>query len=176
MGGYIHIEDPNKCVICSGEIADHMHLCPSCGFPQNGTDDEQRDFVVNHRRNKLELKAASHRIGYAFHLLLFIPVAMFVIAIIIWQETQWLLGTEVMAIAGAAFLSIYIFGRKDPARAFGLSLLLYSLLAIPLMIFMPKVIWITHFWIVAPFIFLPIGMRSFKDWKLHADHLDGKNS
>lgn len=52
----VHIADPNHCFYCGHEISPEQKTCGVCGFPQHGTPEEQKEFLVAKRllRNKRE--------------------------------------------------------------------------------------------------------------------------
>jgi hypothetical protein len=52
----VHIEDPNHCYYCKHEISPEQPFCGICMFPQRGTPEQQKEFLVQKRllRNKRE--------------------------------------------------------------------------------------------------------------------------
>ena len=169
------IADPHKCFVCGGPVKDEEIVCHKCGFPQNGDDASQRQFLGHLRGEKNELALEGYRVWHAFNLLLVMPIVLILAANIYRQREQDTIA-EVVALFAIAFFIIWLFGRKRPYRAFGLSLALYALLTVPVFIYYPVIIMNTRCWILAPYVFLPIGMFSFKNWKEMDDDLKGKNT
>lgn len=51
----IVIEDPTVCYNCKAEgLLLSEKYCPCCGFPQNGTHEEQRDFIYQHFSDEIK--------------------------------------------------------------------------------------------------------------------------
>ncbi len=173
---HIVIEDKYKCFVCSGFVPDESINCPGCGFPQNGDESEQRYFLGQLRAEKIELKRDEYAIGRAFQMLLPVPVLLLLLSLDYWKNDHSVLNAQITGILGCTFLSIWIFGRRNPYRAFALSLVLYALITIPLFIYSPKIILSTKFMILAPYLYLPIGMQRFKAWKNLKKNLEGKNT
>lgn len=149
--------------------------CPQCGFPQNGDEASQRWFLGQLRHDKLEENKAAFGVAHTFHLLLGIPVTLFLSAYSFWKNAGNIFAAETLALTGLVFLSIWIFGHRNPYRAFAISLGLYVLLTVPLFIYKPYFL-VSHMMLIGPFVYLPIGLYSFKDWQKLDKYLDGKNS
>ena len=99
--------------------------------------------------------------GYAFQLLLLLPVFVFAGAFFRWDAGQPL-QAEIISAFGLLFLLIWLTGRKEPFRAFVLSLVLYSILTAPVLISQPWVILKLWFIPVAPYLLLIAGIISLK--------------
>jgi hypothetical protein len=150
--------------------------CPQCQFPQNGDEASQRWFLGQLRHEKVEEEKAAFRVGHAFNLLLGLPVFLLLVALYIWKNIDNILVAEVVGLIGLVFLSIWIFGRRNPYRAFAISLGLYALLTIPLFIYRPGLILGTRGILIAPYIYLFIGLQSFKYWESLDKHLEEKTT
>jgi hypothetical protein len=172
----IVIADRHKCFVCGGVVPDDTTNCPGCDFPQNGDESEQRYFLGRLRAKKIEVKRDEYSIGRAFQMLLPVPVCLLLLSLDYWKNEHAVLSAQITGLIGCTFLSIWIFGRRSPYRAFALSLALYALITIPLFIYAPKIILSTKFMIIAPYIYLPIGMHRFKAWKNLKKDLEGKNT
>jgi hypothetical protein len=171
----IVIEDPHKCFVCGGPVGDDVVECPKCGFPQHGDEASQRWFLGQLRHEKIEENYAAFRVGHTFDLLLGVPVILVFVAAGFWQAEDVLLA-EVSGLFCLAFLSTWVFGRKSPYRAFAVSLVLYEVMTVPLFIKQPSIIINTRFILLTPYLYLAIGMRSFRDWQAWDKDLEGKNT
>lgn len=172
----IVIEDPNKCFVCNEYVPDNAPECPTCQFPQNGDEASQRWFLGNLRVKKRDKNLAGFAIDKTYGHIFSMPVTFFLLALIFWKNYYNLLYAEVCGLIGLTFLSISIFGRKKPRLAFAISLGVYSLLTIPLIIYNPKIILLSSFLILVPYIILFIGLRSYKDWEILDKEVGDKNS
>ncbi len=176
---HFEIEDPHKCFCCGAFVPDDAIVCPKCGFPQNGDEVSQRRFLGELRVEKTQQALAAYRVGYAFHLLLYIPLTLFFMAFHSW-DSVYPLKSEICGLFALAFILIWYFGRKSPLRAFIISLVLYSALTIPYFIQHPGILLTGRGTIlgcvVAPYFFLFIGINNFKAWTAMGDDLKGKNT
>ena len=169
------IPDPHKCFVCGGPVKDDDIVCPKCGFPQNGDEASQRQFLGHLRGDKIEENKAAFRIGHAFNLLLGLPIGFLRVAYFCWQDGNYL-QAEIKLLFGIAFFLIWFFGRKNPSRAFALSLALYTLYTLPAFISNPWVVFIPSPMFLVPHISLIIGWVNFKYWVILDDELKGKNT
>ncbi len=172
---HIDIPDRHVCFVCGAPVFDNEVVCSKCGFPQNGDETDQRRFLGELRVEKKYEALAAYRVGHAFNLLLVIPFALFYLSLVFWQKGSFM-EAQVCGLFGVAFSLIWLFGRKKPYRAFLLSLVLYAVITLPLFVYKPSILFNTHFWIIMPYVFLLIGLYSFKDWKTLDDKLKGKNT
>ncbi|HTL82846.1 MAG TPA: hypothetical protein VL651_14130 [Bacteroidia bacterium] len=68
----VKIRDLKKCHMCgTTPLADDIIYCPSCGFPQRGTEFEQRKFILSRRVKRSEIRETQGDIGVG-RLILFI--------------------------------------------------------------------------------------------------------
>lgn len=171
----IIIEDPNSCFVCNAPFDANDTVCPTCGFPQNGDEWSQRQYLGQLRGKKIEVEKTAFRVAKAFHFLVFVPTALFLMAISYWQKNN-LLYAEVCLALSLTFASIWHFGTSKPYLAFLLSLILYALITIPIIILNPSSILSTHFFILTPYLYLPIGMYNFRKWEYLDKETSDRNS
>jgi hypothetical protein len=172
---HFDIGDPHKCFVCGGAVPDGAIECPSCGFPQNGDEVSQRRFLGELRVEKKEQRFAAYRVGYAFHLLLFLPLGIFWAAWVRWSVGN-VVQAEIRCLLGVTFFLIWFFGRSSPFRALALSLVLYTLYTLPAIISNPIIIFAPNPSFAVPHIALIVGMLNFRYWQELDENLKGKNS
>jgi hypothetical protein len=172
----ILIEDPYKCFVCSKPIANNEIECPACGFPQNGDEASQRWFLGQLRHNKLTADKEAYRVGYAFKLLLAIPIILLLFAFVMWVNYNQVFVAQITFLIALAFLSIWFWRRRDPYRAFLFSLILYTLVSIPVFIVYPTIILSSRMIVLMPYLFLYLGLKSYKQMKTLDEDLENKNT
>lgn len=135
-GGAVRIEitDPSTCFYCkSAPLGDEIVFCPSCGFPQRGTEKEQADFVWKKRALHRQLEEMQLKMDKAGNML-FITAGLFAVSYLIafLQSNAWTL-IEGGIVCGA-FVGFGFWARKNPYPAvltglifLGTILLLYAL-------------------------------------------------
>ncbi len=107
---------------------------------------------------------ALNKAGYAFKLLLLLPLFIFAGAFFRWDAGQPL-QAEIICAFGIASLLIWLTGSKHPLRTFILSLILYTLLTAPVLISQPWVILTLWFLPVVPYVLLVAGIICLKTAK-----------
>jgi len=172
---HFEIDDPHKCFVCGAAVPDGAIECPACGFPQNGDEVSQRRFLGELRVEKKEQKFAAYRVGYAFHLLLFLPLGIFHAAYLRWMAGD-IVQAEVKCLLGVTFFLIWFFGRQSPFKALTLSFVLYTLVTLPAIIANPMVIFAPNPTFALPHIAMAVGMVNYKYWQELDENLKGKNS
>lgn len=161
----IVIADRHKCFVCDGPVFDNEIECAACGFPQNGDEASQRWFLGDLRVKKRYRKEAEFAVEKAYYYLLMLSIILFLVAFVEWQKYNSILVAQVLLLFGVTFCGIWVWGRNKPRRAFTVSLIVYSLGAIPLIIYIPKIILLSHFMVLMPFFFLSYGLLRFKHWE-----------
>lgn len=136
-GGAVRIEikDPSTCFYCkSSPLGDEIVYCPSCGFPQRGTEKEQSDFVWKKRALHRQLEEMQLKMDKAGNML-FITAGLFLVSYLI-AAIQ--MGLSVLIEGGiicGAFVGFGFWARKNPYPAvltglifLGTVLLLYAII------------------------------------------------
>ena len=118
--GVIYINDPTTCFVCKkADLEIDAKYCSSCGFPQNGDQEEQREFYREHILKEREFKEAIKNVKSAQNTLFITAgvclISGFVMSAIEPEDGQWTL------IAGlfltAAFLGLGFLGKRHPLPA-----------------------------------------------------------
>lgn len=128
------------------------------------------------RVKKRDRNYAGFSINQAYVYLVYLPVVFLIAALALWKKMNQPLYAQLALLGGLTFLSIWIFGRKRPKLAFAVSLALYALITIPVIYLMPRIILYSRFFILAPYIFLWIGIKSYDTWETLDEEIGDKNS
>lgn len=150
-----------NCTHCKVEIKTEAVFCPSCGYPEKGTDIEKSKFIANNIMNKNEHFDADKKVKSARNTLYILAAATFVLNFI--QTTfqhEELSIFVVNLILSVSFLVLGVWSKKKPLAALLSALLLYITIVIINGIFEPETLYQGILWKVLIISYLGKGVYS----------------
>lgn len=173
----INITDRTRCYYChTGPLTAENRFCPSCGFPQNGTEEEQKRFITHKRilLGNLEQvgetmqKARNGLIGAA---VLFGLSYLLNAALNSWDTYVLLEGGFVTAI----FIGLAIYAGKNAYAAALSGLIVFGTLIIAYAFVDPKTIISGIIWKIIILSSLIYGLNAARQYKvIHAQLKENK--
>ncbi|MGP8217149.1 MAG: hypothetical protein ACLQQ4_16385 [Bacteroidia bacterium] len=157
--------DMSKCFYCkSSGLTEHDKFCPHCGFPQRGTEQQKRTFMIKIKYTKEELGAVKKKINRARNVLYFLAGLNIVLGIAISFTMQNQAAIIIASvIIGGIFFGLGLWCNRNPFPAILTGFFVYIVLLViegvfdPLSIF--KGIFLKIF-VISAFIY---GYRAVKD-------------
>jgi ribosomal protein L37E len=117
----IVIKDRSVCYHCKQEdLKVEDKFCHMCGFPQNGSEQEQRMFIINNRRKKSEIKEAKTMVTRGRNFL-FIVAGLNMLSFIGGGTTVLIIGL----IISAVYLGLGVWASSKPFPALLTGLIFY---------------------------------------------------
>jgi RNA polymerase subunit RPABC4/transcription elongation factor Spt4 len=109
----IVIPDYSICYHCKEEGLEETNtFCPNCGFPQFGTQLEQRKFILNFRKQKTKIRKTKESASRARYMLIFAGIVKFFM-FIGWGPIVLLIGLIISSI----YIGLGIWSKKKPLPA-----------------------------------------------------------
>ncbi len=120
-----------NCTHCKVEMKAEAVFCPSCGYPEKGTDLEKSKFIANNIMNKNEHFDADKKVKSARNTLYILAAATFVLNFIQTTYQHEDLSIFIVGlILSVSFLVLGVWSKKKPLAALLSALLLYITLII----------------------------------------------
>tara|TARA_B100000780_G_C21084623_1_gene436914 strand:- start:949 stop:1488 length:540 start_codon:yes stop_codon:yes gene_type:complete len=158
-GWQIIIKDRSICYHCKQEgLKPENKYCPNCGFPQNGTDQEQRKFIIDFRKKKSAIREAKTMVERGRNFLFIVAFLNFI---------SFIGGGTVVLIIGGIISSIYVglafWSIRKPFPALLTGLIFYGVLNLFFGILAPMFLLSGIIWKIAIVVALLFALYSVKD-------------
>jgi hypothetical protein len=163
----ITISDYSKCYYCySGPLTGENRFCPSCGFPQNGTEDEQKRFITGKRIQLGNLETIGESVSKSRNALIGAAV-LYGLSYLIYGFTgnfDSLLLIEAVIVVGT-FVGLAIYSGKNAYAAALSGLIVFCTLIVVNGCIEPKTIISGLLWKVIILSSLIYGLKAARDYK-----------
>jgi ribosomal protein L37E len=155
----IYIPDISVCYHCKKkDLNPEEKFCPDCGFPQLGTQEEQRNFILGHRIKKSNLREAKTNIIRARNYLFGTALLSFISFL-----NAGSIGIIIGLIMAAIYVGLGFWSNTKPFPAFLTGLIVYVTLIVFFGILEPLTLLSALFWKIAIIGALSYGLYSVKD-------------
>ncbi len=121
----VRVRDLKVCFYCdSSPLPGEAFFCPSCGFPQRGTEPEQRRFILNKKQMDKNVKETEASIGIA-------RIVLFGLGLLNGGIGAWWLSNEdriggiTQLVVAAIYVALGLWAGKKPFPALLTGLILY---------------------------------------------------
>ncbi len=162
----VEIEDPTICYHCKNEgLKLDEKFCSNCGFPQRGTHDEQKSFVIGYQLEKETMVDMKEKIVRARSILLFLGAINFIIGLALGIMQGNYLVIVIQTIISIIYIGLAIWSNKNPIPAFLTGFIFYITMLVMLALINPStltqgIIW--HLIVIGSFIY---GLKNVKEYK-----------
>lgn len=163
----ISITDITRCYYCqSGPLSPETRYCPSCGFPQNGPEEEQKRFITHKRIQIGNLESLSENMKKSRNAL-FGAAALFGVSYLLGAvQTK---GEPIVLIEGgivvATFIGLAIFANRNSYAAALSGLIVFCTLIVAYAFVDPITIVSGIIWKIVILSALIYGLKAARDYK-----------
>lgn len=155
----IYIPDISVCYHCKQkDLNPEEKYCTNCGFPQLGSQEEQRNFILGHRIKKSNLREAKTNISRARNYLFGVAFLNFISFALAGN-----IGIIIGLILAAIYVGLGLWSNTKPFPAFLTGLIVYVTLTAFFGILEPLTLLSGLFWKIAIIGALSYGLYSVKD-------------
>ena len=118
------IEDPSVCYYCKAEgLILSEKFCPTCGFPQQGTHEEQRDFIYNKNNDEIKSEEFKKSILTARIVLFSLATLNLVFGVLAINNFSFFAISSI--IVSVIYVGLALWTRRKPVLSLLIALLLY---------------------------------------------------
>ncbi|MDQ3111245.1 MAG: hypothetical protein M3R17_15255 [Bacteroidota bacterium] len=161
----INIADSSACYYCkTGPLGNEIIYCPSCGFPQRGTEEEQKKFITAKRLLVIKLEGMHDNIKKSRNALFGVAALYGVSYIILALQIGWPAIIEGSILCGI-FIGLGLWANKNPYPAVLTGLILFILFIIISAIGNPVSIIGGIIWKIIILTAMIYGLKAAKDAK-----------
>jgi Flp pilus assembly protein TadB len=173
----INITDPSRCYYCNtGPLTPENRFCPSCGFPQGGTEDEQKRYITNKRIQLANLDTTGQNVKKARNALFGAAVLYGLNYIVAGAQNAWspLVLIEGLIVVGA-FVGLGIYANRNAYAAALAGLIVFCTLIVGFAVIEPLTLISGIIWKVIILSALIYGLKAAREYKrLHAELSENK--
>jgi len=161
----IHISNLSECYYCKTSPLDESTIyCPSCGFPQRGTEEEQKKFITDKRILLIQLETVNDSIRKSRNAL-FGVAALYGVSYIMLAFSSGLPAVIEGLILCGIFVALGFWANKNPYPAVLSGLLLFILIMILFALINPISIVAGLIWKIIIIVAMVYGLQAAKKAK-----------
>jgi hypothetical protein len=161
------ITDYSRCYYCqSGPLTAENRFCPSCGFPQNGTEDEQKRFITHKRIQLQTLESVQENVRKARYALIGAAVLFGISYLLLGAKDKFdaILIIEALIVVGT-FIGLAVYSARNAYAAALAGLIVFCTLIVVNACVDPKTILGGLLWKVIILSSLIYGLKAARDYK-----------